>query len=307
MYPEYPNTASRRIPAWGSTLASLALLLGLLESPLRAQDDITTAGAVARERLEREYAETFRREGLIPIFLPRGQVPGDVLAPGGEFLFRSDECFAGLAARETASRLPTIEVSWAAAARLALGAQGIGEAEARGKADDLVSVRFDDPRAQTVSRSELSRAAASERCPEVAGFLKNAASTTGADWIVVGEVLSARTIVRVRRAKGGQANLSFLRSLGERLGFKVRAEGSADLSRAEVAELSSPQSLPVALRPAVVRVTPELARQYRGPAAAEPTIEPFNPDDETHRAVIGDWLEKSFAVGATRNRERAPR
>jgi len=44
----------------------------------------------------------------------------------------------------------------------------------------------------------------------------------------------------------------------------VRAEGGADLSRAETAELSSQQSIPVALRPAVVRVTPELARMYRG-------------------------------------------
>src|SRR5262245_51062443 len=119
------------------SLVTTLLLLVMLSSSLRAEDS-ASSGAAARERLEREYADAFRRDGLVPIFLPRGQTTGDVVAAGGEYLFRSDECFDGLTAREAASRLPSIEVTWAAAARFALGADAIGEASARGNADDLV-------------------------------------------------------------------------------------------------------------------------------------------------------------------------
>jgi hypothetical protein len=66
-----------------------------------------------------------------------------------------------------------------------------------------MSVRFEEPRAQIVSRGELRRAARSNQCLEVEQLLANTASPTETQWIVVGEVISARTVVRIRRAKGG--------------------------------------------------------------------------------------------------------
>src|SRR4051812_31946018 len=123
-----------RVLRWSDALATVALLVAATPWPLHAQQNSSPPdSAVTQERLEREYAEPFRRQGLIPVFLPRGQAPGDVLAPGGEFLYRGDECFTGLSPREAGSRLPGIELTWTAAARFALGAEGIADAETHGK------------------------------------------------------------------------------------------------------------------------------------------------------------------------------
>lgn len=260
----------------------------------------TAATAVAaRARLLAEYAAPFLERGLVPILLPRGQSPGDVLAAGGELLFEGRECFADLAPRDgPAALIPSnVEVSWGAAARLALGADEAASASARGNAEDLVNLRFEGARARAVSRDQLRRTVRPEVCPEVASVLREGAEPPAERWVVLGEVITARPTVRVRRASGGgaQANLGFLQNIGQRLGVRVQAEGGVDLDRADVAEVTVAEQVPVAFRPAMVVVTPELAQRFRSGGAAasdRPALEAFNPRDEAHRAALDVWAAR---------------
>ena len=292
------HTLRRPAPA----IAALAAFLSFAAPPrpALAQAAVQPDATAARARLQREYAESFRGLGLVPILLPRGHTPGDVLAAGGELLSSSTDCFTGLVSRDEPSRLDAVEVSWGAAAQLALGADEVATASAKGNAEDLVALRFEGARAHTASRYQLRQAVRAEACPEVARALAESAAPGPAQWLLIGEVIVARPTARVRRSHdaGAQANLSFLQSLGQRFGLRVRAEGGGELRKAETAEVAVAEPVPVAFRPAMVLVTPEIAERYRGPAPSRPTLEAFNPRDEAHRAALDLWLDRYLNAAA---------
>lgn len=289
-----------------ATLAFTAALVAAVyrTAPVQAQDAQVGADTeVVRARLRREYAEAFRGLGLVPVLLPRGHRPGDVLAAGGELLFRGEDCFEGLAPRDEPSRLDSVEVSWGAAARLALGVDAIATASAKGNAEDLVALRFEGARAHTASRHQLRQAVRAEKCPEVARALAENATPGPEQWLLIGEVIVARPTARVRRSRGAgaQANLSFLQSLGQRLGLRVFAEGGGDLNKAEVAEVTAAEPTPVAFRPAMVLVTPEIAERYRDKGRTQASLEQFNAQDEAHRTALDQWLNRHLdAVAVAR-------
>jgi hypothetical protein len=273
-----------------------ALLLALAltgAAPAGAQGP--TDAAALRAQLQREYAEAFRNAGLLPILLPRGHAPGDVIASSGEMLSRGRECFDGLRPDEAPSRVDAIDLSWNAAARLALGVDAAGTATARGNAEDRVQLRFEGARALLVSRRGLHDSLRAGACPEVEHALKAATPPAGTPWLLIGEVILAKPVARVSRSRTGGANLSFLQRLGVTV---LRLEGGADLARAQVAEVTVTEAVPVAFRPAVVVVTPEISERFggRGVRLAE-----FDPAVPAHRAVLDAWLAahlQALAVAA---------
>jgi hypothetical protein len=274
-------------------LASFFCMLASMLALAPASAQLPSADALRLEAAN-EYVAVFRDNGLVPILLPRGHAPGDVVAASGEMLSRRSDCFAVLDLRDEPSRLPNVELSWSAAARFTLGADQLAEAAARGNAEHIVKVRFEGVRALTASRRQLQRQVRAAACPDLARALRDNA-IPAQDWLLIGEVLVATPIVQVLRAKGGGASLSFLSGLTQRFGFKARAEGGTDLARAEAAELRSDKPVPIAFRPSMVLVTPELAQRYRAAKPDQPTLEPFNPQDEAHRAVLDAWVARQAA------------
>lgn len=266
-------------------------------SPLRLPAD-TREGAPAdsasalRLQAAAEYVAAFHDTGLVPILVPRGHAPGDVIAASGEILSRRSDCFDTLDLRDEPSRLPNVELSWSAAARITLAATDIAEADARANAENLVAVRFEGVRSISTSRWQLQNRVRTSACPDLARALADGA-IPAAEWLVIGEVLVAKPIVRLRRAQSGKASLSFLAGLAQRLGLTARAEG--DLNRAASAELVPAEAAPVAFRPALVPVTPELAGRYRAAAPTGTALETFNPNDQAHRAVLDAWATRYAA------------
>jgi hypothetical protein len=105
----------------------------------------------------------------------------------------------------------------------------------------------------------------------VARALAEGAAPGPERWLVIGEVITARPTVRVKRSRdvGAQANLSFLQRVGQNLGLRVRAvraEGSGDLRSAQLAEVVVAEPVPVAFHLAMVLVTPEIAEGNRAPS-----------------------------------------
>jgi hypothetical protein len=184
-----------------------------------------------------------------------------VVATSGEVLSRRNDSFKTLDVRDDPSRLPNVELSWSAAARFTLAADEIAEAAARGNAESIVKERFEGVRSVTVSRAQLLKQVRADACPALAKALRENA-IPAQERLLIGELLVAKLVVDLRRAKGGGASLSFLSGLAQRVGFSARAEGGADLSRADAAELRADQPVPIAFRPALVAVTP-VRRQRR--------------------------------------------
>lgn len=247
-----------------------------------------------RLRLEQEYVDAFVPYGLVPILIPRGQSVGDVISGlDGNYVARADECFSGLAPREEPSALPSVDVTWDAAAQIALGLEAVAAGEAKGSAEDRVKVSFKEVSSQAASLVQLRLRVRPRVLPEVARLLSpEAAEFEGApDWLVIAEVLTAVTAVRVSRSRsgGGKASLGFLERL---FGRAAKAEAGGDLKSASVATIVTETPMPVAFRPARVRVTREIAGAFKGgdPAGA------FNADDEGHRLALAAWAARNLTA-----------
>jgi len=223
--------------------------------------------------------------------LPRGQDVGDVISSlDGSFMARADECFSGLVPREEPSTLPAIDVSWNAAAQIALGVEAVAAGEARGSAEDRVQVRFEKVSSRAASLTHLRQHVRPRVLPEVARLLAADAVEfeRAPDWLLIGEVLTAVTLVRISRSRsgGGKASLGFLERL---FGRAAKAEGGGDLTSASVATVVTETPLRIAFRPARIRVTNEIAGAFRSASA-----EAFDANDEAHRQSLGAWAERSI-------------
>lgn len=247
---------------------------------------------VARSRLEQEYAAAFLPYGLVPILLPRGQGVGDILARlDGSYIARGDECFPGLIPREASSSLTAVDVSWNAGAQLALGLDHVAAANAQGHVENRVQVRFEQVRSHSASLTQLRQHLKPGVAPGVAQLL--AADMTdfekSPDWLLIGEVFTSITVVRVTRSRaaGGKADLSFLQRL---FGAGAKATVGGDLAKDEAAEIRTTEPLPVAFRPARVKVTADIAGDFRSVS-----FEQFDKNDEAHRKALGEWVMASLA------------
>jgi hypothetical protein len=122
----------------------------------------------------------------------------------------------------------------------------------------------------------------------VAQALQAAAAPTGTPWLLIGEVILAKPVARVSRSRSAGANLGFL----QRVGLTVlRLEGAATLAQAQVAEVTVTEAVPVAFRPAIVVVTPEIAERFGGRGIGP--VE-FSPDVPAHRAVLDAWVAEQL-------------
>jgi hypothetical protein len=251
----------------------------------------TPQANVPRARLEHEYAAAFLPYGLVPVLLPRGQDVGDVIARlDGGYIARGDECFRGLMPREASSNLTAVDVSWNAAAQLALGLDAIVAAEAQGRMENRVQVRFEQVRSRSASLTHLRQQVKPDVVPEVARLLSDnpAEFEKAPDWLLIGEVLTAVTVVRVTRSRaaGGKADLSFLQRI---FGTGAKAKVGGDLAKDETAEIRTTEPLPVAFRPVRVKVTPEIAGEYRDLSLTE-----FNKDSAAQREALSKWFDRAL-------------
>ena len=247
---------------------------------------------VPRARLEHEYAAAFLPYGLVPVLLPRGQDVGDVIARlDGSYIARSEECFPGLVPREAPSSLTAVDVTWTAAAQLALGVEAVAAAEAQGRLENRVQVRFEQVRSRSASLTQLRQHVKPAVVPEVALLLTADAKELekAPNWLLIGEVLTAVTVVRVTRSRaaGGKADLSILQRI---FGAGAKAKVSGDLAKEETAEIRTTEPVPVAFRPARVKVTPEIAGEFRDLSLSE-----FDANNEAQREALSDWVSLAIA------------
>lgn len=251
----------------------------------------TPQADVPRARLEHEYAAAFLPYGLVPVLLPRGQDVGDVIARlDGGYVARGDECFPGLVPREASSSLTAVDVSWSAAAQLALGVEAVVAAEAQAHVENRVQVRFEQVRSRSASLTQLRQHVKSGVVPEVAMLLTadSVEFEKAPDWLLIGEVLTAVTVVRVTRSRaaGGKADLSFLQRI---FGAGAKAKVGGDLAKDETAEIRTMEPLPVAFRPARVKVTPEIAGEFR-----DLSLSQFDANNEAQRGALSAWVARSL-------------
>ena len=251
----------------------------------------TSQADVPRARLEHEYAAAFLPYGLVPVLLPRGQDVGDVIARlDGTYIARGDECFPGLVPREAPSTLTAVDVSWNAAAQLSLGVEAVAAVEAQGRLENRVQVRFEQVRSRSASLMQLRQHVKRAMVPEVALLLATDAKELekAPDWLLIGEVLTAVTVVRVARSRaaGGKADLSILQRI---FGAGAKAKVGGDVSKDETAEIRTTEPVPVAFRPARVKVTPEIAGAFRSLSLSQ-----FDANDEAQREALRDWVMRSI-------------
>src|ERR1700684_832466 len=96
------------MPSSQLTAALMLVIAPTTNSALAESPGASTLRAEAAK----EYVAAFRDTGLVPILLPRGQAPGDVIASNGEVVSRRSDCFKAVDVRDDPSRLPNVELSW---------------------------------------------------------------------------------------------------------------------------------------------------------------------------------------------------
>jgi hypothetical protein len=252
-----------------------------------------------QQRLIAEYVEAFKPHGMVPILIPLGQEVGDVMDRlGEEFICRRADCFANLTAREAPSTLPNIEVGAAAAAHFGLSVSQIGEAELRAMGGNRVILRFDDVAAEAVSQAAFRQSLRPDACPEVARLLAKDPDSLQDGVVLLGQVFRARRIMRLERKREATGNfvLEGLQSMAERFGLRLRAAGGGDVKSAETVELGTTKSLPVAFRPAFIRIEPGRPAAFRSvdEQADRPVLREYSGDRDSDVAALGAWMDRQL-------------
>jgi len=191
--------------------------------------------------------------------------------------------------------LPNLELGATAAARLGLGLSDLGEAELHALGSNRVIVRFDNVTVETASQSELEQTINAKACPEVARLIEKDPAALKDTTFLIGTVFRARSIVRIDRDRqaGGGVSTSLLSALAKRFGLRLRAEGGGDIDTARTVELSNTEPLPVAFRPAFIRIEPGQPG-YRSPEIRydRPVVVAFSPDRESDREALEGWIDR---------------
>lgn len=275
------------------------LLIAIAAVIVHAAAALAQSATSVQAQLIREYLDVFAPHGMVAILDPIGQEAGDVIDKlGEEYIHRRDECFSNLIPRVSPANLPNFDIGAAAAVRLGLGVPQVGDAELHALGDDRVILRFDHVSVQTVSQGQLRQAVNRRSCPEIGRLIDKDPAALKEGTLLLGEVYFASRIVRVNRSSGGGGGLSLsgLRALATRLGLRLRTEAGADLEVAQVVELSNPEPLPVAFRPAFIRLDPTQPgyRSVEGRKDA-PSVVQFNPDLEPDRLALSSWIDRNLA------------
>jgi len=253
-----------------------------------------------QHQLIAEYLDAFKPHGMVPILIPLGQEAGDVMDRlGEEFICRRTDCFTDLTPRESPSALPNLELGTAAAAHFGLRVSQVGEAELRAMGGNRVILRFDNVTAEAVSQAAFRQSLRPDACPDIARLLAKDPDSLQDGIVLLAQVFRARRIMRLekrREAKGGFA-LSGLQAMAERFGLRLRAAAGGDLKRAETIELGTTESLPVAFRPAFVRIEPGQLASFR--AVDEPAdravLHEFSAGRDSDVAALGAWMDRQLS------------
>lgn len=274
-------------------LAIAAIALLTLPGPAHPQ-----TGAAPQAALIQEYVAAFKPHDIVPVLIPIGQEVGDVVDKlGEEFIHRRAECFGNLTSREEPSRLPNLDLGAEAAVRLGLGLSQIGEADLHALGSNRVIVRFEHVTVQTVSQGALKQTVNAKVCPEVARLINKDPEALKETTFLVGTVFRATSVVRIDRQRqaGAEAGTSWLTAFAKRFGLKLRAEADANVESAGTVELSNTEPLPVAFRPALIRIDPGQPG-YRSAEGRpdRPVIVEFNPDRESDRQALEGWINRQL-------------
>jgi hypothetical protein len=272
-------------------IASIAVLT--LPGPAQAQTD-----AAPQAALIQEYVGAFKPHDIVPLLIPMGQEVGDVVDKlGEEFIHRRTECFGKLSPHEGPSRLPNLDLGAEAAVRLGLGLSQIVEADLHALGSNRVIVRFEHVTVQTVSQGALKQAVNAQACPEVARLINKDPEGLKETTFLVGTVFRATSVVRIDRQRqaGAEAGTSWLTAFARRFGLKLRAEAEGNVESAGTVELSNTEPLPVAFRPALIRIDPGQPG-YRSAEGRpdRPVIVEFNPDRESDRQALEGWINRQL-------------
>jgi len=251
----------------------------------------------AQDQLAAEYLDAFKPLGMVPVLIPLGQEPGDVMDKlGEEFVRRRSECFSGLAVQQAPSSLPNLDLTSAAAARLGLGLRQVGEAELKALGGRRVVLRFDRVVVVTVSQGALRQAVNRSACPELGRLLDKDPASLQDNVFLVGEVFLARRILRLDRSAeaGGNVMLDGIKALAAKFGLRLRTEVGADLQSAQTIELSTEEAVPAAFRPAFIRIAPGQPGYFRAPGERvdRTTIRDFSPNRESDRDALNAWMDR---------------
>jgi hypothetical protein len=272
-----------------------ALLFAWPSAVALAEPDASSQGPLIAE-----YVNAFKPHAMIPVLIPLGQAAGDVMDKlGEEFVSRRADCFQDLPAQEAPSSLPNIELSSSAAAKLGLGLAQIGDADLSAIGKQSIVMRFDRVVVETVSQFALRNAVRRDRCPDLARLIDKDPASLRDGVFLIGEVFQARRILRLDKSRQGSGGFSIdgIKALAARFGLRLRAEGSVDLESAQTVELGTSEALPVAFRPAFIRVEPGLPGYFRAPGESvdRPTIREFNDVRESDRQALDAWADRQLS------------
>jgi hypothetical protein len=254
----------------------------------------------SQQRLIVDYLDAFKPHGMVPILIPLGQEAGDVVDRlGEEFICRRADCFDNLTPREAPSSLPNLDLGTSAAAYFGLGISQVGEAELSAMGGNRVILRFDQVTVETVSQVALRQTLRPDACPDVARLLAKDPTSLADGIVLLGQVFRARRVMRLEKRREVKANfvLSGLQAIAEAFGLRLRAAAGGDLKSADIVELGTTKAVPVAFRPAFIRIhpgQPDTFRAINDPNSLGPTLSEYDPNRDTDVAALAAWMERQL-------------
>ena len=148
---------------------------------------------------------------------------------------------------------------------------------------------------ETISQHAFRNAVRSDAPETIKRLLKQEPDALADGVLLLGTVFTAKPTLRAERRRQGGAGFSIpgLHSLAAWLGWDLRASGGGDIKNAAAIDLASKQPVPVAFRPAFIRIQPDDTRSFRTLKA--PELQPFDADQTDHRAALAAWMDRQVA------------
>jgi hypothetical protein len=108
-----------------------------------------------------------------------------------------------------------------------------------------------------------------------------------------------------RSVRGGKGTFSLqaLRAFAARFGLGLGTEAGANLETTQVVELISERSLPVALRPAFIRLDRTEPGYRAGAEFQIPVVVPFDSESWEDRLALSSWIDRELPKVVSHRRE----
>jgi hypothetical protein len=161
-----------------------------------------------------------------------------------------------------------------------------------------VILRFDNVTAEAASQVAFRQSLRPDACPDVARLLAKDPDSLQDGIVLLGQVFRARRIMRLERRREAKGNfvLSGLQAMAERFGLHLRAAAGGDVKSTETIELGTTKPLPVAFRPAFVRIEPGQPASFR--AVDEPVDRPvlreYSAERDRDVAALSAWMDRQL-------------